>query len=46
MIKKVIEIAEYYEKQSNGELHKNTKLLKIYNNLFLKMNMKIDLPYA
>ena len=46
MIKKVIEIAEYYEKQKcNGELHKNTKLLKeIYNNLFLKMNMKIDLP--
>ena len=38
MIKKVIEIAEYYEKQKcNGELHKNTKLLKeIYNNLFLK----------
>tara|TARA_Y100001958_G_C21248619_1_gene581651 strand:+ start:8134 stop:9660 length:1527 start_codon:yes stop_codon:yes gene_type:complete len=46
IIKKVIEIAEYYEKQKcNGELHKNTKLLKeIYNNLFLKMNMKIDLP--
>jgi len=46
IIKKIIEIAEYYEKQKcNGELHKNTKLLKeIYNNLFLKMNMKIDLP--
>lgn len=46
MIKKIIEIAENYEKQKcNGELHKNTKLLKeIYNNLFLKMNMKIDLP--
>lgn len=46
MIKKIIEIAEYYEKQKcNGEIHKNTKLLKeIYNNLFLKMNMKIDLP--
>lgn len=46
MIKKIIEIAEYYEKQKcSNELHKNTKLLKeIYSNLFLKHSMKIDLP--
>ena len=46
MIQKIIDIAEYYEKQKcNGELHKNTKLLKeIYNNLFTKNTMKIDLP--
>ena len=46
MIKKVIEIAEYYEKQKcNAELHKNTKLLKeIYNNLFSTNILKIDLP--
>ena len=46
LIKKIIEIAEYYENQKcNGELHKNTKLLKeIYNNLFLKNSIKIDLP--
>lgn len=46
IIQKIIEIAEYYEKQKcNGELHKNTKLLKeIYNNLFTKNTMKIELP--
>jgi hypothetical protein len=46
MIQKIIDMAEYYEKQKcNGELHKNTKLLKeIYNNLFTKNTMKIELP--
>lgn len=46
IIKKVIEIAEYYEKQKcNAELHKNTKLLKeIYNNLFKQSVIRIDLP--
>ena len=46
IIQKTIDIAEYYEKQKcNGELHKNTKLLKeIYKNLFKQNTMKIDLP--
>ena len=46
ILKKLIDIAEYYEKQKcDREVHKNTKLLKeIYNNLFKKNNMKIELP--
>ena len=46
LIQKVIDISEYYEKQKcNGEVHKNTKLLKeIYAGLFTQNNMKIDLP--
>ena len=46
IIKKIIDIAEYYESQKcNDELHKNTKLLKeIYSSLFTESNMKIDMP--
>ena len=46
MIQKVIDISEYYEKQKcNGEVHKNTKLLKeIYSGLFTQSNMSVDLP--
>ena len=46
LIQKVIDISEYYEKQKcNGEVHKNTKLLKeIYSGLFTQNNMKVDLP--
>ena len=46
ILKKLIDIAEYYEKQKcDREVHKKTKLLKeIYNNLFKKNSMKIDLP--
>ena len=46
LIKKIIDISEYYEKQKcNDELHKNTKLLKeIYSSLFTESNMKIDMP--
>ena len=46
MIEKVIELAEYYEKQKcNREIHKNTKLLKeIYSSLFKKNTMVFDFP--
>ena len=46
LIEKIIDISEYYEKQKcNGELNKNTKLLKeIYEGLFTQSNMKIDFP--
>lgn len=46
IIEKVIEIAEYYEKEKcNKELHKNTKLLKeIYSSLFKQNTMDFDLP--
>ena len=46
MVQKVIDISEYYEKQTcNGEIHKNTKLLKeIYASLFIQTSMTVDLP--
>ena len=46
VIEKIIDIAEHYEKQKcNGELHKNTKILKeIYSSLFTQRKMDIDLP--
>ncbi len=46
IIKKIIDISEYYENQKcNDELHKNTKLLKeIYSSLFTQNSMKIDMP--
>tara|TARA_B100000575_G_scaffold285149_1_gene280072 strand:- start:10 stop:1551 length:1542 start_codon:yes stop_codon:yes gene_type:complete len=46
IIEKIIELAEYYEKQKcNGEIHKNTKLLKeIHSNLFKKNTMVFDFP--
>ena len=46
MVEKIIEIAEYYEKQKcSDEIHKSTKLLKeIYSSLFKENTMKLEMP--
>ena len=46
VIQQIINIAEYYEKkQCNGEIHKNTVLLKtMYDNILKNTKSSIDLP--